>query len=125
MTLEEMGQKMGGRDHATMIHSKKVIEDELTYDKNLAYDVSVLQSQIDEATKEYQMEAENSIYFIDLKEFSSLMENRNRAVIMVGLTEHEQKKIAKTIGMTHKPIIKHSETPLYIIEPNKKQNEKR
>lgn len=39
-SLQDIGQKLGGRDHATVIYSIKKLEDRTETDKNLAYDIA-------------------------------------------------------------------------------------
>jgi chromosomal replication initiation ATPase DnaA len=48
MSLKQIGEFMGGRDHSTIIHSIRAVENQLSYDKNFQIEIEELKLMLSE-----------------------------------------------------------------------------
>lgn len=105
------------KDHATVIHSKKVVEDQMAWDKEL-------RKEVDELDKIISLKAhaivnnfslEKKFYYIDMNDFVSLKLNKKQSVIFTGFTDEEVKQFCVKSSIFEEPR-KHVNKGMYVLE---------
>lgn len=120
MPLSEIA-KYFNKDHATVIHSRKMIENYLTWDKDICKEISDLQIVVTEKLKKFTKGdyEEKGFYFIDLDNCSSIQIDNEKSILMTGFTDEEKTDFVKLLGLNIK-VMEHKNTHLYILQKNEK-----
>lgn len=125
MTLGKIGAKFGNKDHATVLHAKKVVKDLIvTYDK--------IKKQIEEIENliklnyvaiNKSLHLNKNFYFIDFNDHFSIKVNNHKGLILTGFTKEEIDQISNVInGIIDQK--EHKNTGLYILEKKMSQDGK-
>jgi hypothetical protein len=101
--------------HATIIHSKRKVEDLMVFDKKLVKDVQNIQSIYECTEGSNEFVNEFVPYFINMRAFHSARVDNKRAVLMTGLTEEEMNAICQIIGVKPEDKREHTDNPFYIL----------
>lgn len=123
VSLVDIGKHFG-KDHSTVIHARRTIENYLSWDKDLQREVSELENaiRVKVSVKEGSFNLENDFYYIDLNNISSLKVSKTKSIILSGFTDEEVKRISQMFKSVPEQR-KHKNTGMYILEKNKKNEE--
>ena len=124
MSLSRIGSFFN-KDHATVLHSVKVIDNYMFYHKERKQEVWELNRIIKfkSAAINEDLNWKNEYYYIDLDEFSSLrMGTTDQAILMKGFTNEEVEEFSK-IFKHLKSVRHHNKTGMYILERLNKLND--
>ena len=111
------------KTHATIIHSKKTVEDNMFWDKDLKREVEELDKVItlkaNAIATNYNLE--DNFYFVDMNGFVSYKIN-NKTIILVDFTDDERKEFENKNDL--KDQRNHINKGMYILEKNEKDKNK-
>jgi hypothetical protein len=123
MSLTVLGGEFG-KDHATVLHAVKTINNYLDWDKDLRIEIQELEKIVilksGAMLKNYSIEKD--FYFIDLSIFLSIKTNDNRSLILTGYSEEEAKEIMQKLGISAK-IKAHFNKGMYVLEKHNENEE--
>jgi hypothetical protein len=117
-SLGKIGQMFGGKDHATVLHSKRTICDlmetskaikaeVLQIEKTILYKVKVI-SQKQTANEEY--------YYINFDNYTSIKYADDKGIILTGFSSNETDAILQVINEKFIDKMNHKNTGHYILE---------
>jgi hypothetical protein len=117
-SLGKIGEMFGGRDHATVLHSKKTIcnlmeiskkikDEVLKIEKTILYKVKVI-SQKQTADEEY--------YYINFDSYTSIKYSDSKGIILSGFSFTETTAILEAINEKFIDTMRHNKTGHYILE---------
>jgi hypothetical protein len=119
ITLQRMA-KFFGKNHATAVHSIKSVKDHLTWDKDLQRQVEELNKVIELKAKAInsRLDLNEDFYYIDLNEFVSIKQSKEKAIILVGYSTSETLDFMKKNEITIKGL-RHKNKGMYVLEKYK------
>ena len=116
-------------DHSTVVHSKKVINNHLFWDKVLQADIAELQQTITAKCQNMNFDLHNEFYYVELNEIDSIKLTNNKSIVLSGFNAKQLGYIANKL-FTDEEFLKmgefletkhHNNTGMYILE-KRKQN---
>ena len=115
-------------DHSTVVHSKKVINNHLFWDKKLKDDIAELQQTITAKCQTMNFDLHDEFYYVELNEVDSINLTNNKNIVLSGFTKQQLGYIANKL-FTDKEFLKmgefletrhHNNTGMYILEQREK-----
>ena len=117
-SLGKIGEMFGGKDHATVLHSKRTIcnlmetsksinAEVIKIEKTILYKVKVI-SQKQSANEEY--------YYINFDNYTSVKYADNKGIILTGFSFNETAAILEAINEKYIDTMHHKNTGHYILE---------
>ena len=123
LTLKKIA-KFYERDHATVLHSIKKIEDYKFYDKHVRREIKDIEYMIKYRASALKENADwrKEYFFVDLNNIYSFTFSEDKAIILSGYDDQSMEKLKNSfIGL--KSVRKHDKTGMYILEKIKKPEE--
>jgi hypothetical protein len=116
-TLGKVGENFN-RDHATVLHSDRVVKDLMSYHKRIKTDVAKIEKLTNQELgiilkKE---KANSRFHYIDLDNYTSVRVTNKKGIIFSGYTEHEIFQILTTLEIGDVDTFDHKKTGSYILE---------
>ena len=123
VSLQGIGVRFNGIDHATVIHANKKISGYLTYDSGLRNEIDEITKlvQTRELVEDQEDQIANGYYFIDLNNITSLKLDSKKAVVLVGFSDEEVSMFAEAQQIKRKAR-KHTNLGAYILEKKDQKN---
>lgn len=122
-TLEKVGAQFAGKDHATVLHARKVVNNLMDTDKSIRSQVKDLESIIKLNVKaiDTDIDLNNYFYYIDFNDYTSIKLSNKKGIILTGFSEQELQEIKKCLSIDSHELEsrKHENTNLYILEEKK------
>jgi hypothetical protein len=117
ITLEKIGSKFGNKNHATVLHAKKIVQGMIDTYANVKKQIEEIENivKLNYIAIDKSVRLNNDFYFIDFNDHHSIKINNNKGIILSGFTEEELLRIIKIIeNITDQR--DHKNTGLYILE---------
>ena len=127
ITLVEIGGAFGGRDHATVLHAKKVIGGYLSWDKELLEEVNEILSLVDHKLIfiDGRIDLEKDFVSVDLNNCIAIKEGGGKSIVFAGYSVEEVNDVLANLGVTEKTPIIFNNTAMYLLQKKEKEeNEK-
>lgn len=114
-------------DHSTVVHSNKVINNHLFWDKKLKEDLAELQQTITAKCQTMNFDLHEEFYYVELNEIDSIKLTNNKSLVLSGFTPQQLGYIANKL-FTDEEFLKmgefletrnHKNTGMYILESRK------
>ena len=123
-SLKDIGEKFGGKNHATILNAIRRIKDYMDVDKELKNQVADIEKIIKFKNKAVteNMNLNKDYYYIDLNNFISMKVLGEKSIILSGFTDDEVSDFSQTI----KALIEtkqHDNTGMYILEKREENGE--
>lgn len=117
LSLERIGLIFNGKDHATVTHAIRTINNLIDTDKTTKKQIQFLQSNIKFKAKAVSdnIDLDKDFYFIDFDNHFSIKVKDNKGIILTGFNENEIESIKNFIGGVISSC-EHRNTGLYILE---------
>ena len=118
---QPLGRIMG-RNHSSIMHSCRVVQNELEWNKSLASDVAKIELLVGDWIRKFVngKEIRNDYYFIDLNHTYSIMQQDGKAIVFSG---YEIDEIMDLLKVKRAEIREHIATGNYILEKKIKRND--
>ena len=122
LSLPSIG-KMFNKNHATIIHSIKTMENHIEWEKDLSNEVDELEKIIVLKTNAMvnNFSVDKNLYFIDLNEFVSFKIDENKSIILIGHKVQDIQEFMVKNSVNSMPRL-HKNKGMYILEKNKEEN---
>jgi hypothetical protein len=119
-SLAKIGQEFGGRDHATVLHSKRTIQNLCDGSKKIKEEVDKIEKLILYKMKVLKQKKsfDDSYYYINFDKYTSLRFSDNKGIIVTGFTKKELFDMLSALTEQPVDIKEHNETGFYILEKN-------
>jgi len=117
-SLGKIGDMFGGRDHATVLHSKRTICNLMEISKKIKNEVLQIEKTILYKVKLIsQKQTENEeYYYINFDNYTSVKYADNKGIILTGFSFNETDAILKAINEKYIETMHHKNTGHYILE---------
>lgn len=125
-TLEKIGAQFAGKDHATVLHAKKVINNLIDTDRTVKGQIKDLENIIKLNTKAIigNLDLNDHFYYIDFNNYTSIKINNEKGIVLTGFSDEEVERLKQHlkagIELESK---KHENTGLYILEEKQQKSE--
>jgi len=117
------------RDHSTVVHSNRVINNHLFWDKKLQAEIEEIQQTITAKCQTMNFDLNEEFYYVELNDINSIKLTQNKSIILSGFNSRQIGYIANKL-FTDKDFIKmgefqetqaHKNTGMYILEKRNKK----
>ena len=117
-SLAKIGEKFGGKDHATVLHAKRTIIDLISTSKNIKREVNIIESRILNQVKIIveKQSTDDDYFYLNMNNYTSLKSSDQKGILFTGFTEEEIKKIIELADLKELSMKHHSQTGHYILE---------
>lgn len=125
-TLEKIGSQFAGKDHATVLHAKKVINNLIDTDRKVKEQIKDLENIIKLNTKAIvgNLDLNDHFYYIDFNNYTSIKVSNEKGIMLTGFSDDEIDRLKQQLkggfGLESK---KHENTGLYILEEKQEKSE--
>ena len=126
ISLNDIGKKFGGKNHATILNGVKRIKNYMDVDKELKNQVADIEKIVKFKNKAVteNMDLNKDYYFIDLNNFISMKVLGDKSIILTGFTDDEVSDFSQKI----KALIEtkqHDNMGMYILEKRDSNGEEK
>ena len=117
-TLEKIGYQFNGKDHATVLHAKKVVNNLIDTDRNIKAQIKDLDNiiKLNSRAISDNIDINEHFYYIDFNDYTSIKISNNKGMILSGFSDQEIKKIKELFLLKDIETKDHENTGLYILE---------
>jgi hypothetical protein len=117
-SLAKIGSEFGGRDHATVLHAKKTIQNLSDSSKKIKEEVNNLENLILYKMKVLSQKKtiDNKYYYVNFDDYTSIRFSDNKGIIITGFTEKEIFDMLSVLSEQPVDSRKHTKTGQYILE---------
>ena len=124
-TLEKIGAQFAGKDHATVLHAKKVINNLIDTDRNIKAQIKDLENiiKLNSRAISDNIDLNEHFYYIDFNNYTSIKITNNKGLIVSGFSDQEIKKLKQFLELKDLETRDHENTGLYILEEKQSKEE--
>jgi len=124
-TLEKIGAQFAGKDHATVLHAKKVINNLIDTDRNIKAQIKDLENiiKLNSRAISDNIDLNEHFYYIDFNNYISIKITNNKGLIVSGFSDQEIKKLKQFLELKDLETRDHKNTGLYILEEKQSKEE--
>ena len=118
LSLKSIGELFSGKDHATVLHAYRTINNLMDSDKQIKIDVKKLVKTINLKSKALKnnIELENDFYFIDFNTYLSIKVKNNKGIMLTGYSSDEIHDFIQSMKEEVIGYKIHEKTGFYILE---------
>ena len=118
LTLGRIGEIFNGKDHATVLHSKRTISNLMDSSKKIKTEVQAIEKLILYKMKVLTQKKSlgSEYYYINFDEYTSLRVDDNKGILLTGFTDYEIMRLIDSLELNHDQTFKHKNTGHYILE---------
>lgn len=116
-SLENIGRRYNGKDHSTVTHAIKVINNLMDTEKNVKKDIKYLQGIVKFKSKAIKddVDIDKDFYYLDFNNYTSIKIKDKKGIILSGFDANEIARIKDFVGGVISSR-EHYKTGLYILE---------
>jgi hypothetical protein len=117
-TLVRIGIEFGNKDHATVLHSKRTINDLMDSSKKIKEEIKSLENLILYKIKVIteKKNADDSYYYINFDNYTSVRFSDDKGILLTGFKSYEVFSLLKKLTDEHLETREHNKTGYYILE---------
>lgn len=121
INLSDIG-RMYKKDHATVIHARKVINEQMDVAKHTKQEVKSIENKILTKYNIYRKKpkSDGQFYYINFNNYTSIRFTDNKGMILTGFNESDIQKFVEFFNLEKHDRMKHKKTGHYILEQQAK-----
>lgn len=118
LTLQRVGFLFNNKDHATVLHGKRTIENLIDSSKKIKNEIGVIEKLILDKLKVIMQKtsSETELFYINFENYTAIRYDDNQGLLITGFSDEVVSKIISIIGLKELNIKKYQATGQYILE---------
>lgn len=118
LSLAEIGEKIGDKDHATVIHAVKTISNLIDSDKQIKSEFANIENLIMCKMNVLlnKTNGNNDFYYVNFDNYNSVRFSDDKGIVFTGFSELEIFRILTFLDAQSADVRKHKNTGYYILE---------
>lgn len=117
INLSDIG-RLYKKDHATVIHAKKAVSEQMDISKNTKQEIKLIESKILQKFNIYKKnpKSNDEYYYINFNNYTSIRFTDNKGMILTGFKDSDIQKFIEFLQLSNFQTMKHKKTGHYILE---------
>lgn len=118
LSLGRIGEIFNGKDHATVLHSKKTIRNLMDSSKQIKAEVEAIEKLIVYKMKVLTQKKSlgSEYYYMNFDNFTSIRIDDNKGIVLTGFSDYEIMKLIDALSLNPDQTLQHKQTGFYILE---------